>query len=61
MSDDPFRHKLEKMFQNMNVNSSHYLHFGRMVAPYVMELQEVSRMDKREAGNWSPDVFDRVC
>ena len=60
MKDDTFKAKLEKMFTHCKVNSSHYLHFGRMMAPYVMEVQEVSRMDKSEAGNWSPDVFDRV-
>ena len=48
------------MFKSLNVNSLHYLHFGRMVATHVMDLQEINRMDKRETRNWNPDTFDNL-
>ena len=40
-----------------NIESNTWLHFGRKCAPALMNLEEVSKMDKRALGNWITNWF----
>ena len=37
-----------------------WLHFGCKCAPALMDLEEVSKMDKRALDNWITDVFGQL-
>ena len=46
--------------KSLDIESKNWLHFGRKIAPAILDLEEVSNLDKRALGNWSTDIFVEV-
>ena len=46
--------------KSKHIESHSWLYFGRKTAPAMMDLEEVSELDKRALGNWTTDVFGEI-
>ena len=60
MTDGTFRKKLVKTFKDLGIDANKITHFGRDVAPAIMDMREVVTDDQKNIGNWSGDVFQNV-
>ena len=57
MTNTQFTKKIKAACKHAGINSKSWLHFGRKTAPALMDMEEVSELDKRALGNWVTDVF----
>ena len=60
MAESQFVKKIKAACHRNSIESKSWLHFGRKTAPALMDLEEVSELDKRALGNWATDVFGEV-
>ena len=57
MDDTQSVKKMKQACYYKHTESHSWLYFGRKTAPAMMDLKEVSELDKRALGNWATDVF----
>jgi hypothetical protein len=48
----------ERLFKRLGIHSNHWLHFGRVMGPLALQLEEVEDSTTQALGNWNPSVFD---
>ena len=53
-----YTRKLEACFKALGIMSQKVTHFGRGIAPAIMEQEEVCGMDQKN-GNWGHDVYQK--
>ena len=48
---------MTKCLHELGIYTKKKQHYGRTVAPAIMDMEEVSGLDQRNIGNWAADVF----
>ena len=60
MGDSEFVKKIKIVCKPFGIESNVSLHFGRKIALAILDLEEVSELDKQSLGNCSTDDFGKV-
>jgi hypothetical protein len=48
----------KRLFKRLGIHSNHWLHFGRVMGPLALQLEELEDLITKAMGNWDPSVFD---
>jgi hypothetical protein len=48
----------KRLFERLGIRSNHWLHFGRIMGPLALQLEELDDLITKALGNWDPCVFD---
>ena len=57
MDDGRFVKRIKATCKTRRFESHTWIHFGRKIAPTMMDLEEVSELDKMSLDNCANDVF----
>ena len=56
LSERNYAKSMEKACTELNINSDHFIHFGRKVGAMSAEINEIPNDIIKQLGNWNPDV-----
>lgn len=59
MSDDTYSKAIKKILKALGIQSTHWLHLGRVTGPKMLELQEMEPDEIRRLGNWDPYMQEK--
>lgn len=51
---------MTKTLKDLNLQSNHTIHVGRAVGALTAEKNELDGLEKKNLGNWNPDVMESV-
>ena len=59
MSSSSYVSKISCTYEFLGLACNNYKHFGRVIAPALMDLFECEELSKRNVGNWATDVYGK--
>ena len=59
MSSTSYVSKISCTCEFLELPCNNYKHFGRVIAPALMDLFECEELSKRNVGNWATDVYGK--
>ena len=59
MSSSSYVSKTSCTCESLGLACNNYKHFGRVIAPALMDLHDCEELSKRNVGNWATDVYGK--